>query len=176
MTMRVPHLISFVVLGVVLIVAGAAWLSDVGALRERTLGAVATVSADGSLVFTTARGEVVAAVLGDNCKQRVSAPPGRRCAVYFEAGDEVILQYDAADPQHVWHGTTPGGFAPTMTLYAGITVLTSSLLMLWWAAGMPQRLRALLRPIGRLGGKDVLDPSDGSARADGGVAEEPTAR
>ena len=56
--MRVPHLISFVVLGVVLTVAGAAWLSDVGALRERTLGAVATVSADGSLVFTTARGEV----------------------------------------------------------------------------------------------------------------------
>ena len=174
--MRVPHLISFVVLGIVLTVAGAAWLSDVGALRERTLGAVATVSADGSLVFTTARGEVVAAVLGDNCKQRVSAPPGRRCVVYFEAGDEVILQYDAADPQHVWHGTTPGGFVPTITLYAGITVLTSSLLMLWWAAGMPQRLRALVRPIGRPARRDVPEHADGPAPVDSGVADEPTAR
>ena len=161
MTMRVPHLIPLVVLGVVVVVVGTAWLSDVGALRERTRSAVAVVAMDGSLVFTTAQGEVVAAALGDNCKQRVSAPPGRRCAVYLEPGDEVVLQYDTADPLHVWHGTTPGGFAPTMTLYAGIMVLTTSVILLWWAAGMPRRLRALLLPLGRLANRDVSDHTDG---------------
>lgn len=170
MTMRVPHLIPLLILGVALTVAGSVWLSDVGDLRERTATAVATVAADGSLVFTTAQGEVIAAVLGDNCKQRVSAPPGRSCAVYFEAGDEVVLQYDSADPQHVWHGTTPGGFAPTLTLYAGIIALTTALILLWWAVGMPRRLRALMRPLVRLGEGDVSD------RADGVVADEPTAR
>ena len=171
MTLRVRHLIPLAVLGVVVTFLGSAWLSDVGDLRERTRSAVATVSADGSLVFTTAQGDVVAARLGDNCKQRVSAPPGRRCEVYFEAGDEVVLHYDPADPQHVWHGATPGGFGPTLTLYAGIIVLTSSLTLLWWAAGMPDRLRALkLLPAVRPARKDL---SDG---ADSGIANEPTAR
>ncbi len=168
--MRIPHLILLSILGVALTVAGSLWLSDVGDLRERTASAVATVSADGSLVFTAADGVVVATVLGDGCKQRVSTPPGRSCAVYLEEGDEVVLQYDTADPQHVWHGTTPGGVAPTLTLYAGIIALTTSLILLWWATGMPQRLRALMRPIERLRATDVSD------RADGGVADEPTAR
>ena len=170
MILRVRHLIPLAILGVVVTLLGAAWLSGVGDLRERTRSAVATVSADGSLVFTTAQAEVVAATLGDNCKQRVSAPPGRRCEVYFEAGDEVVLQYDPADPQHVWYGATPGGFGPTLILYAGIIILTSSLTLLWWATGMPQRLRALMRPIGR------LEDNDASDHAGGAVADEPTAR
>lgn len=171
MTLRVRHLIPLAILGAVVVAVGSAWLSDVGDLRERTRSAVATVSADGSFVFTTAQGEVVAARLGDNCKQRVSAPPGRSCEVYFEAGDEVILQYDDADPQHVWYGATPGGFGPTLVLYAGIIVLTSSLTLLWWAAGMPERLRALkLLPAERLAGRDEPD------RADVVAVDEPTAR
>ena len=161
MTMRVPHIIPLVILGAVLVVVGADWLSNVGVIRERSRSAVAVVSADGSLVFTTARGEVVATVLGGGCKQRVSAPLGRRCAVYFEPGDEVVLHYDTADPQHVWYGTTPGGVAPTMTLYAGISTLTVGVILLWWAAGMPRRLRALLLPIERLAGRDVSDHADG---------------
>ena len=170
MTLRVPHLIPLAILGIVVTVLGSAWLSGVGDLRERARSAVATVSADASLVFTTAQGDVVAARLGDNCKQRVSAPPGRRCEVYFEAGDEVVLRYDPADPQYVWHGATPGGFGPTLVLYAGIIILTSSSTLLWWAAGMPQRLRALVRPIGRPARKDLPD------RADSGIANEPTAQ
>ena len=171
MTLRVRHLIPLAVLGAVIVVAGSAWLSDIGDLRERAASAVATVAADSSLVFTTAQGDIVAVTLGDSCKQRVSAPPGRRCEVYFEAGDEVVLQYDPADPQHVWYGATPGGFGPTLMLYAGIIVLTSSLTLLWWAAGMPERLRVLkLLPAGRLAGRDASD------HADGAVSDEPTAR
>ena len=155
MTMRVPHIVPFVVLGAVLVVVGMAWLSNVALLRERAARAIAVVSVDGSLEFTTSRGEAVAIALGDNCKQRVSAGLGRRCDVYLEPGDEILLNYDAADPQHVWLGSTPGGVAPTMTLYAGISVLTAASIMLRWAAGIPGRLRALVRPVERLAGRDV---------------------
>ena len=161
MTMRVPHIIPVIALGAVLAVVGTTWLSNVGALQERSDRSVAVMSGDGRLEFTTSRGEVVATALGDNCKQRVSASLGRRCEVYFEPGDEVLLHYDTANPQHVWRGATPGGLGPTITLYAGITTLTAGVILLWWAVGMPRRLRALLLPLGRLAGRD------GSHRADG---------
>ena len=111
--------------------------------------------------FTTSQGEVVATALGDNCKQRVSASLGRRCEVYLDPGDEVLLHDDADNPQHVWRGATPGGVGPTTTLYAGITTLTVSLILLWWATGMPRRLRALLLPLGSLAGRDASHRADG---------------
>ena len=159
--MRVPHIVPFVVLGVVLVVVGTAWLSNVGLLRERSSRAIAVMSVDGSLEFTTSRGEVFAIALGDNCKQRVSAALGRRCEVYLDPGDEILLNYDTADPQHVWLGATPGGVTPTVTLYAGISILTAASIMLWWAAGMPRRLRALIRPAERQAGRDVSRRPDG---------------
>ena len=161
MTMRVPHIIPVVILGVVLTVVGTTWLSSVEVLQERSDRAIAVMSADGRLEFTTSQGEVVATALGDNCKQRVSASFGRRCEVYLDPGDEVLLHYDTDNPQHVWRGATPGGVGPTTTLYAGITTLTVGLILLWWATGMPRRLRALLLPLGRLAGRDASHRADG---------------
>ena len=159
MSIRASYPLFAIALGAVLVAAGAVWLSNVGALSDRTELATALMSPEGTLRFTTTSAEQITVALGDNCKRRTGAPPGRRCVEYLQPGDEVLLRYDTSDPTHVWRGSTPSGGSAAALLYAGISLITVGTIGLWYVSGVPRRLRRL-----------ALLVAGSAGRADGDIA------
>ncbi len=142
MEIRSSHAVIAITLGLLLSIAGAAWLSRVGELADRTTQTIATVDAT-TLIFSTLDGEDFTVPLINDCKRAPAA--GRECIERFRSGDEVLIWYDIADPQHVWQGSTPGGGSAILLLYGGLTAATFGVVTLWFTSGLTALLIRTMR-------------------------------
>lgn len=125
--------------GLLLFTWGSIWLGQTGDLAERTEQAIG-VLAGGSVQFTDSSGAVITAALPTDCKRR--AKNGRGCRAFFEDGDEVLVWYDAANPERIWYGSTPGGFWAAVFLFIGTSLSIGGLLGLWFETPWYRRLQA----------------------------------
>ena len=142
MGIRSSHAVIAITLGLLLSIAGAASLSRVGELADRTTQAIATVDAT-TLIFSTLKGKDFTVPLVNDCKRAPLA--GRGCIERFRSGDEVLIWYDIADPKHVWQGSTPGGGSAILLLYGGLTMATFGVVTLWFTSGLAALLMRTMR-------------------------------
>lgn len=134
---------ALVLLGTIILLIGSDAVANSNALFNRAQYSVGTVSAtNDQLAYATWAGQLVTVPLITDCKEK-RRPPRSGCIAYFEDGDEVLISYDPDYPSDVWIGLVPGGGKATLALAAGIAMVVTGVLGLWWMVVKP-RLQALL--------------------------------